>query len=186
VRKLIKIYKQINDLVSKFVDNDGLLIAEECDILGGFKCTGGIFARRRKLTSRKYPELYVVFDLEDSSGLPQTPLEIAEEERGLSSGCDTSFTTSKDCKDGDCTSCSGTTKITCKKNKLKCFGQSVEGLSIPFMSDLTSLVGLLSGGDIVSDRNVFSTQSNDRLNSHFISSAAGTARVFPACFNIRL
>jgi len=155
VRTIIEIYYDINDLVSKFVETESLVIAEECDIMDGFTCTGGLFDRRRALTSRKYPELYGIFDLEDSSGLPQTPLEIAEDERSLSSGCDTSFTTDEDCTDGDCTTCTGTTKVKCQAYKLKCLGTSVEGLSIPFMSDLTSLVGLLSGDDIVSARRCF-------------------------------
>ncbi len=151
VRRIIQTYKQINELIGGFLEDGGLLLADECDVLDGFNCTGGVFAdERRKLSLRVSDGMSQVFEFEDAASLPVTPSHLVELERGLqSSTCTPTSFVIPDCV-GSCTGCTGTTKVTCQKNYLFCKGRSVNGLTFPFMSDLTSVVGLLSGGDIVS------------------------------------
>ncbi|GAX18396.1 hypothetical protein FisN_2Lh003 [Fistulifera solaris] len=146
VRRIIQTYRQINDLIGSFLEDGGLLLAEECDVLDSFTCTGGVFNNaRRGLTIRVSSSMSQLFDLEDASLLPTTPSHVIELERGLQSGTCTINTS--DCS-GSCSGCTGTTKIKCQKDYLVCKAKSVKGLTFPFMSDLTSVVGLLSGGDI--------------------------------------
>jgi len=117
-----------------FEDTGSLLIAAQCDILKKFDCSGGVFSPRRKLTRRTDVRLLKLFDLAGASGLRRTSLAIADQERSLSECSGTSC---------DCSKVTGTVE------NLKCRAKNVEGLSFPFMSDLSSLVDLLSGGDIV-------------------------------------
>ena len=153
VRRIIKIYRQINSLIGSFLEGGGLLIAEDCDVLNSFKCTGGVFdAERRILTPRVSDNMEQVFGLADASSLPITPSHLIDQERELQT---IPTFVSPECT-GTCSNLSGLNKVKCQKNYLFCKGRSVDGLSFPFMSDLTSVVGLLSGGDIVRFiRNVF-------------------------------
>lgn len=147
VRRIIQTYKEIKILAAGFVETGGLLLAEDCDVLDSFNCNGGVFPAKRALTARVSDNMSQVFDFKDASFLPITPAELIEQERDLKS-CTGTFTL-PDCT-GGCSTCTGTSKVTCQKNFLACKGSSVNGLTFPFMSDLTSVVGLLSGGDIVS------------------------------------
>ena len=148
VRRIIKTYKDINRLVTSFVEEGGILLADECDVLASFNCTGGLFpAKTRRLKARVSDEMNQVFDFEDASFLPTTPSHLIEQERELQTT--TPIFVAPDCI-GNCTVFTGTLKIKCQKDKLVCKGNSVQGLTFPFMSDLMSVVGLLSGGDIVS------------------------------------
>ncbi|EJK50116.1 hypothetical protein THAOC_30946, partial [Thalassiosira oceanica] len=67
--------------------------------------------------------------------------------RRLQSGCPSSFTPPS-CS-GSCTACGALDKPICLANLLKCKGASILGLAFPFMDDPTSVLDLLSGGDIV-------------------------------------
>lgn len=148
VRRIIQTYKQINDLVGSFLENGGLLLADRCDVLDGFSCTGGLFSSRRKLTARVSDDVSQIFDFEDTWYLPITPSRLIDHDRELQS-CQLTFDL-PDCS-GNCSGCTGMNSVTCRKNYLQCKGNSVNGLTFPFMSDLTSVVNLLTGGDIVSD-----------------------------------
>jgi len=146
IRKIIKIYEYIrDDLIPQFEEGGGILIAEECDVMKGFKCTGGVFdlAGSRRLTE----DTHALFAHKDYSDFRTTPFEIVREERELQY-CPSEFIKPK-CT-GTCDGC-GTTvsKGVCKAKKLKCNAASVEGLSFPFLTDLTQIIGLLGGKDIV-------------------------------------
>ncbi len=186
VRRIIQTYKQINELIGGFLEDGGLLLADECDVLDGFNCTGGVFAdERRRLTMRVSDSMSQVFEFEDPSFLPMTPSHLIELERGLqSSTCTPTSFVIPDCV-GTCTGCTGTTKVTCQKNYLFCKGRSVNGLTFPFMSDLTSVVGLLSGGDIVSKIR-FETAVQNRC---CLTSLAANRRLFTRpcnfCLHVR-
>lgn len=141
VRKILKIYRSLQNFAQQFSDNAGLLLAAECDMANKFKCTGGLTSSvsRRRL----HQSASSIFGHSDSGGLPATPKELAEDERELGT-CPTNFTPPT-CG-GDC-SCSS---AACRAKKLACRGSSIDGLSMPFMSNLPSVLGLLSGKDIVS------------------------------------
>jgi hypothetical protein len=153
VRTIIQIYNQISDLAEKFLDEEGLVIAEVCDIVDGFTCTGGVIdALKRRIRTRRMDEgAHGIFDMEDAAGRPLTSITAAQ--RSLQ-GCDTTFTTDANCEDGSvCTiSACASEKTKCRAKKMACLGKNVEGLSFPFMSDLPSLVNLISGGDPIVSR----------------------------------
>lgn len=67
--------------------------------------------------------------------------------RRLQPGCPSSFDPPS-CS-GSCTACGGMDKPFCLSNQLKCKAASIQGLAFPFMDDPASVLGLLSGGDIV-------------------------------------
>lgn len=90
-------------------------------------------------------EMEDVFPTYDLSG--QRITAVHSHYRMLTTGCTTKFE-GPDCE-GSCTSCSGkVAKAKCKARKLKCKASSIEGISFPFMSDLSSILGLFSGNDI--------------------------------------
>ena len=77
----------------------------------------------------------------DASGHPVSPAH------RFFASCPTKFV-GPDCS-GSCGGCGGKlAKAKCKARQLSCKGGSVEGLSMPFMSDPMSCIGLLSGKDI--------------------------------------
>jgi hypothetical protein len=113
----------------------------------GFNCTGGVFAlfSGRRLLDEKVHEL---FGHQDAAGLLMSPLYTMDEDRDLLT-CKTDAFAKPDCV-GDCSDCKGTVKAKCLARKTTCKAGSIKGLSLPFLSDLMSVVGLISGGDIVS------------------------------------
>lgn len=145
VRLIIKIYNTIKTYVQLFLTQGGIVLADTCDITKGFECTGGILFARRRL--RVNDEVSSLFGHQDRAGFPMTPIDVIQEERALGT-CSSSFSP-PDC-DGECT-CDGTIdKSICFAKLLRCRGESVDGLTFPFLSDLGSVLGLLTGGDIVS------------------------------------
>jgi hypothetical protein len=113
----------------------------------GFKCTGGVFdlfSSGRRLDEK----VHELFGHQDASGLLLSPLDTMDEDRDLLT-CKTDAFAKPDCV-GDCTGCSSTEKAKCLARKTTCKAGSIDGLSLPFLSDLMSVVGLISGGDIVS------------------------------------
>jgi hypothetical protein len=114
----------------------------------GFKCTGGVFAlfsSRRRLDEK----VHELFGHQDAAGLSISLLDTMDEDRDLQTSCKTDAFAKPDCV-GDCTGCGTTAKAKCLARKTTCKAGSIKGLSLPFLSDLMSVVGLISGGDIVS------------------------------------
>jgi hypothetical protein len=150
VRKIIRTYREINDFLEGFLEKGGLLLADKCDPLDGFKsCIGGAIGSRR-LTTRVPDEMNQIFDFEDTSRQPTFPSHLLEKERELETDCKTDAFVLPTCA-GTCTGCKTLEKAKCLQRYLACKGKSVNGLTFPFMSDLASVAGLLSGGDIVSN-----------------------------------
>jgi len=154
VRKVVAIYNGMKSLADLFVANGSLLIAKQCDVLKGFSCQGGLFSSTSIRTRRLDPSLYSLFDYADTNGQPLSSPELVADERKLAN-CPSVFTPPTNC--GDANSCAVENcpdlvdQSICNAKQMKCKGQSVEGLSFPFMNDLTQLLGLLQGKDIVSN-----------------------------------
>ena len=112
----------------------------------GVDCSGGLSddvfddGSRRLLDMAQ--EMDETFTTYDTAGYPISPAH-----RFLANDCTVSFG-KPECK-GGCTGCKGkVAKAKCKGRELKCKGGSVEGLSLPFLSDPMSVLGLASGKDI--------------------------------------
>jgi hypothetical protein len=121
VEKVLAMYDALVDFVGG-LGNGEIEIATECDF-SDFpdSCTGGLFG-----VSRRY---------------------LSEDGRMISRRLvlDTS-----NCGDScDANDCSGTSN-TARAKYMKCKASNIEGLSFPFIQDPTSVLGLLSGGDLVS------------------------------------
>eukprot|EP00957_Ditylum_brightwellii_P193067 14700484-Ditylum_brightwellii.AAC.2 len=156
-RKVIKFYKGLKSVAESFGDSGGMLLAEDCVFRPGekYRCTGGLFAndgsgRALSLTAeedheeeRLQRELDAIFPPQDAGGFPITPIH-----RDLDAGtCQKAFDVESGCGDTNSCGCTGTEKAKCKAKQLKCKSQSA-GLSLPFLEDPTSLLGLFSGEDI--------------------------------------
>lgn len=121
---------EIYDGIKKFaetVTEGTILLAEECDVKVGFKCTGGLSGGEE--------------ERDDS--------ELTEQQRKLQATCSSQF--QDDCDDGDCDLCGGS-KIElakCKKRELTCRGR-FQGLRIPWLEEPLELLRLLQNQDIVS------------------------------------
>jgi hypothetical protein len=146
VRTLFQIYDDLRDLADQLRDLEGILLAEVCDVLAGFNCTGGLSdtfdSDDRRLVDATY---YDPFGSSvDAFDLPMTPRILGT--------CTTSFTKGE-CKDltaqGEC-GCTGTAKAKCLAKLTACKVGSIEGLSFPLLESPLDALALLSGGDVVS------------------------------------
>jgi len=151
VRKIIEIYDGIVSLYEKFAGGDDIILADECDILAGFACTGGLaeVVKNETRRLRRLQEIETwesIFVPVDRAGFNVTTAESAHHRYLAETPC---YTKQADCN-WTCTPCSGKAKKAgCNAAKLKCNGQNIEGLELPFLSDPMSLLELLKGGDIV-------------------------------------
>lgn len=139
VRKIIEIYRGIQTFVSGLENADGIVLAEECDILDGFKCIGGLSGDGSEDDGddgRRLMEMESVFVPVDRAGLPMT-LASSVNHRDLMS-----------CDSLDCSGLMGFQKAKCGKEVLKCKGESIDGLRFPPLSDPLSLLKLLKKEDI--------------------------------------
>ncbi|CAB9505197.1 Kringle domain [Seminavis robusta] len=160
VRTFLETYEKIKTFVEDFTEDGVITIADECDVLAGFECTGGLFgedegdeAEGRKLEVTE--GAHEIFALTNKEGLPISPADF-EFRRRLGT-CDTDGSTCTDGTfDGDCsTCCSGSCSTTsekvkkakCLKEKVKCVANGIDGLSFPFLSDPTVMIGLITGDD---------------------------------------
>ncbi|CAB9505193.1 Kringle domain [Seminavis robusta] len=161
LKKFIEVYLSIKDFAAKFEENDGVVtIADTCDVLAGFKCSGAMFGeleeegRQLEVTA----DAHEIFALASKEGLPISPADHALR-RQLDSSCDTDGST---CTDGtfggDCStaSCCATTsckknekvkKAKCLKEKIKCKASGIDGLTFPFLEDPTLMIGIITGDD---------------------------------------
>ena len=150
VRKVIQIYesmKTFSETLNGF-DADGILLADECMFIPNqkVKCSGGLSdfvfddgSRRLLDMAQEMEETFVTYD---AAGYPISPAH-----RFLTGECTAKFE-KPECT-GGCTGCQGkVAKAKCKGRQIACKGASVEGLSIPFLSDPMSVLGLASGKDI--------------------------------------
>lgn len=142
VRTMFKIYDGMSELAKTLAELEGVLLAETCDVLAGFNCTGGLKGgdddEERRLVETTY---YDPFGSSiDAFGLPMTPRILA--------ACPA--------PDADClpakapASCTKVQKAKFNAARLKCKAGSIEGLSFPILSNPLDALELLSGGDIVS------------------------------------
>jgi len=127
VRKILKIYEEIQSLFEKFGEGN-LLLASECDLLNDFCCIGGLSdtknCNRRKLLQHVEETLGGV----DSTYIPSA--SVALNDRRL-----------------EC----GPWDFTCLKDELASDAERVDGLQFPVLTDPLSILNLLRGEDIVSN-----------------------------------
>lgn len=139
VRRLLRIVRQLQGFADRFaglVGTDGLVLAEECNLLGGVDCRGGLgdVDESNDNTTRALLEFSEGRQLQTTSSCPQT------------SGA---FQDSDNCP--TCSSCTSTARTsTCRALRLRCQAGGIQGLSFPFLANPSSLLNLLTGGDIVS------------------------------------
>lgn len=128
-----------------------IVLADNCTFnSAGFECYGGAadFATDDGITqSNRYleelHELDEIFPSYDAGGNRITPHRILD-----NSNCNTQFLGDNNCA-GSCTPCDSIAlKAKCRARQLKCKAQNTEGLSIPFLEDPASAIGLFSGKDI--------------------------------------
>lgn len=159
VRKFISTYEAIKEFVEGFAQSGIITIAETCDVLAGFNCTGGLFASSSEESAAER-RLHIVEDAQmlfskvDKAGLPLSPAD--NELRRRLAPCkttDAGFDPEENCE-GECNSGGGCTstaqKAKCRAAQVKCKANSIDGLSFPFLEDPTLLLGLISGEDFVS------------------------------------
>ena len=154
VRKMFEIYDGLSTLAASLENLDGIVLAEKCDVLANFNCSGGLADALkvpdddpiivRRLVDATYYDPFG--SLVDGFGLPMTPRILMT--------CEQTFAT-ETCKNQTateaCGGCTGKVKpVKCKARLLKCKADSVDGLSFPILSDPLGALGLLSGGDVVS------------------------------------
>ena len=129
--------------------NNPLYLLFRCKFVPGrgVDCNGGVSdlifddgSRRLLEIAQEMEKTFVTYD---AAGNPISPAH-----RFLMNECTAQFDVENDCE-GGCSGCKGkTTKAKCLARLGACKGKSIEGLSLPFLSDPFSVVGLLSGKDI--------------------------------------
>lgn len=146
VRKIFAIYNDMVSFAEKLTDTGGIVLATSCDILAGFKCTGGLSGEssRRLQELADFEEMERVFAPVDRAGFPITSIDAAYH-RELQS-C---YTVNKDTCTWPCNGCTGVQKAKCRAAKLKCKGENIDGLKFPPLLEPLKLLNLLKGEDIV-------------------------------------
>lgn len=158
VRTFLSTYESIKSFVSNFAANDGVItIADECDVLDGFTCTGALFPDAddgEETVERKLevvPEAKLIFGTATEAGHPLTPADPAIRRKLAACLTRNDFKAENDCA-GVCSSadCSTSQLAKCRAAKVSCKANNIDGLSFPFLEDPMIMVGLISGEDFVS------------------------------------
>lgn len=128
VRTIFKIYDNIGGFADQ-ISSGEIILAEVCDVIQNFNCTGGLSGRGGE---------------EDE--------DLTEEQRRLQSKCSDQYTDKLGCV-GNCELCGSVSSFQladCRRRQIGCQAGDIKGLSFPWMSQPLKLLDLLKGEDIVS------------------------------------
>jgi hypothetical protein len=174
VRLFLAAYEKIKSFVEDFTDDGIIELADSCDALNGFKCTGALFGdddadEERRLESLDDSDLSR--HLQAANACPITKAAFDPE----------------NCSAVPCNPCSSrVNKAKCLKEKVRCKANSIDGLTFPFLADPKVMIGLFTGEDFVSCQRVIDYGAVDiRLNHHHPQYIlVGTSSVCPSSFGI--
>jgi len=134
VKRVLKIYEDMSTFVNDLEDEGYIDIADKCDMLKGFECTGGDTATARNLEEEEEVEKTTLLVLRGQNMTKSSE----SHSRSLSTASNT-----------DCNT------ITSKAKRVACKANKVEGLSFPFLKNPKDAVKLLKGEDLVSVSRTF-------------------------------